>query len=324
MRGIDWDKVRRNRNVWKPDYRENFRRPPSPPPCSSSASKPPELPLVKRSFFPQLRRASEIKAWLKQRGLRGNKLKKLVRAVLKDEQQLAWIAFDLDCEEMRNSGFEPCMPEIQGNIVLVRFQLRSAAGEVVEERVYSFRDGREVRAEQAAAEAMRPLNAGINPDVVAKCVTVAGFYIEGGVRSFAEFSQKMTALLGDRVKPALAEIWRQATSLEVFKGIEFDHTGMEAVPAAPSPAPSPAVAAKAEGAGAELEAEVQRRIAGLKAVGIEVGDAGRAKIREAAAQYLKSKAERARVENPNPESAPPCQGLVRDSVFGVPSNFPSR
>jgi hypothetical protein len=136
MRGIDWDKVRRNRNVWKPDYREDFLLDENRPDLRDSAVVITTLKPTKKVFTQSLR-ASEIKARLRKRGLRGSKLKENVHAVLKGEQQLAWIEFDLDCEEMRGSGFDACPAEKRGSEMLLRFRRRSAAGEVVEERVYT-------------------------------------------------------------------------------------------------------------------------------------------------------------------------------------------
>ena len=136
MSGIDWDKVRRNRKLWKPDYREELKwgARPNPLPRPEPLGDP---PAPEKAVFAGPLRPSEIRARLKQRGLKGRKLKQAVNAVVSGKELLAWIEFDLECEEMRTNGFVPCPPEYRGNQILLRFRRCSATGEVLEERVYT-------------------------------------------------------------------------------------------------------------------------------------------------------------------------------------------
>lgn len=138
MRGIDWDKVRRNRKVWKPDYREDFRREEKSTALTTSLSNSSNL--VKspaKQVFTQPLSAREIKLRLKNRGVRGDRLKRLVNAVLTGEEQLGWVEFDSECEEMRGAGFFPLPHEERDGVVLLRFQRHSTIGVLVEERVYT-------------------------------------------------------------------------------------------------------------------------------------------------------------------------------------------
>ncbi len=51
------------------------------------------------------------------------------------------------------------------------------------------------------------LGAGIDPTLVKEFVKLGTFYIEGGVRTFAQFSKTMVDEFGAKVKPHLREIW---------------------------------------------------------------------------------------------------------------------
>ena len=61
-------------------------------------------------------------------------------------------------------------------------------------------------------------NAGLDPELVQDGITLAGWYIEKGARSFAEFAKKMLAALGDDVKPYLKS-W--------YLGVKFDPRSAE-------------------------------------------------------------------------------------------------
>ncbi len=47
------------------------------------------------------------------------------------------------------------------------------------------------------------LNTGLDPEVIQAGITLAGYYIEGGARAFAEFSKRMIADLGEGARPYL-------------------------------------------------------------------------------------------------------------------------
>lgn len=57
---------------------------------------------------------------------------------------------------------------------------------------------------------MGQINSGIDPEVLVDGMTIAGAYIEAGVRSFGEFAKRMTDDFGPRVKPYLLSFWEGA------------------------------------------------------------------------------------------------------------------
>lgn len=140
MRGIDWDKVRRNRNVWKPDYREDFRQEEEVVHSAKQTTGNHVLrnPVSTTRVFTQPLTARELKLRLRNRGVAGTKLTNLVNAILAGNEQLSWVEFDLDTQEMRESGFKPCPPEEKENTTILRFQRLSIGGTVMEERRYTF------------------------------------------------------------------------------------------------------------------------------------------------------------------------------------------
>ena len=50
-------------------------------------------------------------------------------------------------------------------------------------------------------------NAGVDPTMLAAAAKIAAYYIEGGIRSFAEFSTKMVEQLGEAVRPHLPTLY---------------------------------------------------------------------------------------------------------------------
>lgn len=67
---------------------------------------------------------------------------------------------------------------------------------------------------QAARERLRKklgqLNSGIDPELLVDGMTIAGAYIESGVRSFSQFAKAMIDVMGDGVKPYLLSFWEGA------------------------------------------------------------------------------------------------------------------
>jgi N12 class adenine-specific DNA methylase len=57
---------------------------------------------------------------------------------------------------------------------------------------------------------MGQLNSGIDPEVLVDGMTIAGAYIEAGVRDFSDYAAQMTADFGDRIKPYLLSFWEGA------------------------------------------------------------------------------------------------------------------
>jgi N12 class adenine-specific DNA methylase len=68
------------------------------------------------------------------------------------------------------------------------------------------------------------LNSGIDPEIVMDGMTIAGAYIESGVRDFAAYAKAMTEDLGDAVKPYLLSFWEAARN---FPGLNAE--GMTSV-----------------------------------------------------------------------------------------------
>ncbi|MGL5156269.1 MAG: PLxRFG domain-containing protein [Aeromonas veronii] len=65
------------------------------------------------------------------------------------------------------------------------------------------------------------LNSGIDPELLMDGMTIAGAYIESGVRKFADYAQAMVEDLGEGVKPYLLSFWEGARA---YPGL--DTTGM--------------------------------------------------------------------------------------------------
>jgi hypothetical protein len=62
------------------------------------------------------------------------------------------------------------------------------------------------------------LNAGLDPEVIKAGIDIAGYYIEGGARSFAEYARKMLEDLGESVRPYLKQ-W--------YFAVQFDPSSSE-------------------------------------------------------------------------------------------------
>lgn len=66
------------------------------------------------------------------------------------------------------------------------------------------------------------INAGLDPETMQAGITLAGYYIEAGARSFADYSAKMIADLGDEIKPFLKSFY---VAVKAWPG--FDTKGMD-------------------------------------------------------------------------------------------------
>lgn len=78
------------------------------------------------------------------------------------------------------------------------------------------------RARALLKKKLGDVNAGLDPEVVQAGIELAGYYIEGGARTFAAYSKKMVEDLGDAVRPYLKS-WYAA----VFYHPGFSNAGME-------------------------------------------------------------------------------------------------
>ena len=64
-------------------------------------------------------------------------------------------------------------------------------------------------ARESLKHKMSGLHAGLDPTVVVDLTQIGGFYFEGGVRSFAEWSAMIKEEFGDRINPYLKRVWRE-------------------------------------------------------------------------------------------------------------------
>lgn len=102
------------------------------------------------------------------------------------------------------------------------------------------------------------LNSGIDPELMQAGITIAGAYIESGVRKFADFARVMVDDLGERVKPYL-QSWYMAVRAdpraaafraEMDKASAIEDLDVDEVLAAPKAEPAPEPATPAEPAAA--------------------------------------------------------------------------
>lgn len=70
-------------------------------------------------------------------------------------------------------------------------------------------------------EKMNRINSGVDPEVLIDGMTIAGAYIEAGVRKFADYAAAMRADFGERITPYLLSFWEGARN---YPGL--DTTGM--------------------------------------------------------------------------------------------------
>ncbi len=101
------------------------------------------------------------------------------------------------------------------------------AAQKTEAKQEQFADNKLFTADKVAAarERMRKklgtLNSGIDPELLVDGMTIAGAYIESGIRSFADYAKAMVEDMGDGVKPYLLSFWEGARN---YPGL--DTTGM--------------------------------------------------------------------------------------------------
>src|SRR5690606_38419014 len=63
------------------------------------------------------------------------------------------------------------------------------------------------------------LNSGIDPELMMDGMTIAGAYIESGVRDFAQYAAMMSEDFGDKIKPYLLSFWEAARN---YHGVDKD------------------------------------------------------------------------------------------------------
>lgn len=106
----------------------------------------------------------------------------------------------------------------------------SIVADKAEVKADQFADNKLFTADKVAAARARlksklgQLNSGIDPEVLVDGMTIAGAYIESGVRKFSDYAKAMVEDLGDGVKPYLLSFWEGARN---YPGL--DNTGMTSV-----------------------------------------------------------------------------------------------
>lgn len=97
------------------------------------------------------------------------------------------------------------------------------------------------------------LNSGIDPELLQDGITLAGYHIERGARTFAAYARAMLDDMGEGIRPYLKQLYMavkfdpRATALEGMDGAGAVETAdVDAIPATAAPAPAPAPAPSAE------------------------------------------------------------------------------
>lgn len=113
---------------------------------------------------------------------------------------------------------------------LKKISRESIVADKAEVKADQFADNKLFTADKVAAARARlksklgQLNSGIDPEVLVDGMTIAGAYIESGVRKFSDYAKAMVEDLGDGVKPYLLSFWEGARN---YPGL--DNTGMTSV-----------------------------------------------------------------------------------------------
>lgn len=113
---------------------------------------------------------------------------------------------------------------------LKKISRESIVADKAEVKEDQFADNKLFTADKVAAARARlksklgQLNSGIDPEVLVDGMTIAGAYIESGVRKFSDYAKAMVEDLGDGVKPYLLSFWEGARN---YPGL--DNTGMTSV-----------------------------------------------------------------------------------------------
>ncbi len=68
------------------------------------------------------------------------------------------------------------------------------------------------KAQQRFNEKMKGIKVGVDPTAIAELVTIGAYHIETGIRTFAEWSKVMVDKYGEKIRPHLREIWKQANA----------------------------------------------------------------------------------------------------------------
>ena len=67
-----------------------------------------------------------------------------------------------------------------------------------------------VAAQDRIKEKLKGLKAGVDPTVLPDLIITGAYHVETGLRTFSKWSKKMVEEYGDKIKPQLKDIWKQA------------------------------------------------------------------------------------------------------------------
>lgn len=111
----------------------------------------------------------------------------------------------------------------------------------------------------AALEELRKLmenmGAGIDPKLMTVAIRVGGYYIEGGIRAFPEWSKKMVEAAGEKIRPYLKSIYE---AIRNWPGI--DNTGMTGTDEKPTDKESVTPSDESEGIKRFVDAVLERAL----------------------------------------------------------------
>lgn len=88
-------------------------------------------------------------------------------------------------------------------------------------------------ARESLREKMAGLHSGVDPTAIGDLAKIGGYYFEGGLRDFAEWSKKMVDEFGDAIKPYLKDTWNNIQTKVKDKPVETDLAKQEYFPLKP-------------------------------------------------------------------------------------------
>jgi N12 class adenine-specific DNA methylase len=116
------------------------------------------------------------------------------------------------------------------------------------------------KARELLKKKLGTLNAGIDPELLQAGITLAGYHVEAGARTFAAYTKAMVADLGDAVRPYLKSFYNALRDYPGFdaKGLTpYEEASKADVSAPPAPA-TPDEEARFKAAVDEIEAELMK------------------------------------------------------------------
>ncbi|EHK57736.1 PLxRFG domain-containing protein [Allomesorhizobium alhagi] len=164
---------------------------------------------------------------------------------------------------------------------------------------------------------MSQINSGVDPETLIDGMTIAGAYIESGVRAFADFATRMTADFGEGIRPYLLSFWEGARNYPGLDAAGMTDPQESARLAGLSPAELAAIVAQ-EAAEPAVEAEsgpeqVEPAVQTPDRAGIPADAAGQ----EPAAQSRPSQANPGDVEKREPNNVGRARAQRDDGQLGL-------